>query len=450
MHCFAHKALLPGGWRDGVRLEAADGCWATVTAGVEPSAGDVLLDCVIPGIVNAHSHAFQRALAGHTEQRPPAGRDSFWSWRQRMYALAAAVDADALRVVARQLYAEMLQAGYTAVAEFHYLHRDGAAKKGSAMRDALIAAASDTGIRLRYIPVLYERAGFESPEPTADQRRFVLTVDEYLEHVEAAAAAGVATGAGVHSLRAVRPASVAAVAAHARRHGLPVHVHVAEQRREVNECLASYGRRPVRWLLENCDVDAQWCLVHATHVDVDESAALAASGAVVCLCPSTEANLGDGVFPLQRYLGAGGRIAIGSDSHVSINPFEELRWLEYGQRLVAEERNIAADAGGHTGSGLFRLALEGGAAAAGEKAGLVPGAPADLVELSRDDPMLAGHDDDSRIDALVFSGFRLPIDRVMAAGRWVVSEGRAAGADDAAAEFADVARQLRACMAAAT
>lgn len=438
---FARKALLPDGWNDDVRLTLIDGRIEDVAVAVSPEGGDDVLGFLIPGLCNAHSHAFQRALAGHTEQRSPAGRDNFWSWRERMYELAGRVNADALTAIARQAYCEMLCAGYTSVAEFHYLHRDpmdpGAV---DTMFTAIATAARDSGIRLTYIPVHYERAGFEDPEPTTQQASFAMPVREFLEHFTRVApqcSGPISIGIGAHSLRAVSQASLQQIAALAATAGVPMHMHVAEQQREVEQCFTSYGRRPVRWLLENFDVGPGWSLVHATHMDDEEVAALARSGAVAVLCPSTEANLGDGLFPLHDFLEKGGRIAIGSDSHISINPFEELRWLEYGQRLISKSRNIASLRGSHVGSELFARALEGGAVASGRHSnGIKVGEPADIVALSDDDPMFAGHNDDSRLDALVFSGYPLPVERVMVDGRWCVTDAVHVDRERARAEFA--------------
>ena len=432
---FARKALLPAGWADEVCLDIEAGKLRSVQAGATPGHDDVVLGCVLPGLANAHSHAFQRALAGHTEQRSPAGKDSFWTWRKRMYALAAAIDADALYAIARQAYTEMLSAGFVAVTEFHYLHGE------PGMFEALVRAATDTGIRLTYAPVLYERAGFDEPQPDGQQARFALSIDEFMAHYEATRDTARETtnvAIGAHSLRAVGNESLARIAGVAARDGVALHVHVAEQQREVDQCMAAYGRRPVRWLLENFDVDGNWCLVHATHMDHDEVQQLAASGAVVCLCPSTEANLGDGIFRLPEFLDAGGRIAIGSDSHVSINPFEELRWLEYGQRLSAQARNVASQTDRHVGRELYMRALDGGAQASdGHEPGLRAEAPADFVAFYDDDPMLLGHGDDSRLDALVFSGYRLPVERVMVNGRWCVVDGEHVSRDAARDAFAE-------------
>ncbi|MDH3546420.1 MAG: formimidoylglutamate deiminase, partial [Gammaproteobacteria bacterium] len=395
---------------------------------VAPGPADTVVGVVIAGLCNAHSHAFQRVLAGRTEQRSPSGKDNFWSWRERMYELAGKIDAGLLRAIASQAYTEMLESGYTSVAEFHYLHRDPSANPADdVMFDALRDAASQSGIRMIYVPVLYERAGFDESTPSERQRLFALDVDSFLQHHARASELQtdrMNVGIGVHSLRAVTGESLQRIAGVASKQKLPVHLHIAEQQREVDQCMAANHRRPVRWLLENFAVDERWCLVHATHMDAEETENLAKSGAVVCLCPSTEANLGDGLFPLHDYLRHGGRIAIGSDSHVSINPFEELRWLEYGQRIASQSRNIASLQQPHVGRELFSRALQGGAQASAQTpAGLQVGAPADLVAFFDDDPMLVGHDDASLLDALVFSGYRLPIDRVMVHGDWRVIDG---------------------------
>lgn len=444
---FARKALLPGGWTDNVRLTLDAGRIATVQPGETAAGADEQLGCVIPGLCNAHSHAFQRALAGHTEMRSPAGRDNFWSWRERMYELAGRVSADALTAIARQAYCEMLRAGYTSVAEFHYLHRDPTDPESvDTMFTAIATAASESGIRLTYVPVHYERAGFEDPEPTSRQASFAMPVDEFLQHLERVApqcSGALSIGVGAHSLRAVSQASLARIAAAASDFAIPMHIHIAEQQREVEQCFSSYGRRPVRWLLENFDVDQRWSLVHATHMDTEEIAALAQSGAIAVLCPSTEANLGDGLFPLHEFLTGGGRIAIGSDSHISINPFEELRWLEYGQRLASQSRNVVSLRDGHVGSELFARALEGGALAAGQAAvGIAEGGAADIVALSDDDPMLAGHNDDSRLDALVFSGYPLPVERVMVDGKWCVVDAVHIDRDRARSEYSTTLEKL--------
>ena len=446
-HIFARKALIKKGWMDNVRLTVRAGKVDSVSENVTPEPSDFMAGVVIPGLCNAHSHAFQRALAGRTEERSPAGQDNFWTWRERMYELAGVLDADALAAIACQAYAEMLASGYTSVAEFHYLHRQrGADDKDDVMFHAIRAAAESSGIRLTYVPVLYERAGFDQPEPEGYQRLFALDLDSFLEHhsrVNEHTTDRIHVGIGAHSLRAVSQESMQAIADASVAAGIPVHLHIAEQQREVDQCLSSYGQRPVRWLLENFAVNERWCLVHATHLDVDEVEDLAATDAVVCLCPSTEANLGDGLFPLHDFLSAGGRIAIGSDSHVSINPFEELRWLEYGQRLASRSRNIASLQEPHVGRELFSRALEGGLQASGQTTrGLQVGAPADLVAMYDEDPMLVGHGAASLLDALVFSGYRLPIERVMVNGEWRVVDGDHINRGDTRRAYADTLRRI--------
>jgi len=451
-HIFARQALTADGWSENVRIAIKNGRIDTLTANSHPEDDDFVAGILIPGLVNVHSHAFQRVLAGHTEQRGPADKDNFWTWRSRMYALAGQIDASALKAIARQAYGEMLATGYTSVAEFHYLHNEpGESATSEAMFEAIVEAASESGIRLTYVPVLYERAGFTDQEPTEDQRRFALTVDQLIAHYERASSIADSmadgkfqTGIGAHSLRAVSADSLRQISAVAQRDGVPMHIHIAEQQREVDQCFNEFDARPVEWLFDNYDVTENWCLVHATHIDEQEIASIARSGAVVGLCPSTEANLGDGLFPLQPYLEHGGNIAIGSDSHVSINPFEELRWLEYGQRLTSQSRNVAAVARPQTGRSLFEMAAHGGARACGQGSGqLGVGANADLIALDDDSPMLVGHTTRSFLDALVFSGFTLPIDRVMVNGRWRVIDGKHAGEEEARSAYADVAGKLR-------
>ncbi len=441
MHLFARKALLSGGWADKVRFVIDAGQIACIESDTVAEPGDELAGIVIPGLCNAHSHAFQRALVGRTEVRGPEKHDTFWTWRRLMYALSAQLTPATMTAIARQAYTEMLASGFTSVVEFHYLH--GATDGRTASTDmvaALLHAADDSGIRMTYVPILYERGDFDDAALTAEQQRFALSIEGFLDHYRQASGL-VATphsmGIGAHSLRAVSGDSLDVIARQAVADDVPMHLHIAEQQREVDRCLTSYRARPVRWLLDRFAVDARWTLVHATHMDAEEVVLLAQSGAVACLCPSTEANLGDGFFRLGEYLESGGKIAIGSDSHVTINPFEELRWLEYGQRLLAQKRNVAAI--GRTGSGsrLFASALEGGAQSAGRASGaLREHGPADLIALDGDSPLFAGHDAGSVLDALVFSGLPLPIDRVMVNGVWCVANGLHRQASEAAEAYA--------------
>lgn len=437
---YARKALLESGWRDGVRIGVDDGRIVSVAAEAASEPGDTPVGFAIPGLANAHSHAFQRALAGRGEVRSPKGRDSFWTWREAMYALTGRLDAAALEAIACQAYNEMLASGYTCVAEFHYLHSSTAGDDADGLFAAIAAAAARSGIRLVYVPVLYERGGFEATQAEGPQALFASTVEAFLEHRARAGErvnALQSVGIGAHSLRAVSRASLARIAEVAAEEGVPMHLHVAEQQREVEQCISAYGQRPVEWLLDTFDVGGNWCLVHATHIDAEETKRLARSGAVVCLCPSTEANLGDGLFPLPDYLGQGGSIAIGSDSQVTIDPYEELRWLEYGQRLATRSRNVASMRDPHVGRELYLRALEGGARACRQdRPGLRAGGFADLVALDDGDPMFAGHDDASLLDALVFGGYRMPIERVMVHGEWRVVDGEHVDRASTAAGFA--------------
>ena len=392
---FAEHALLPGGWARDVLLQwdAAGVLTRVQHDAVAPAGAPRAAGPLLPGMPNLHSHAFQRVFAGLTEQRgETAGADSFWSWRERMYRVANAVSPDQLEAIATQLYIEMLRAGYTSVCEFHYLHHD---THGHAYADPaemalrLVAAAQRAGIRLVLLPVLYQQAGFGGRPPYPEQRRFVIAqVESLLEIVQRVRAQGVRAGVAPHSLRAVGPAALRALvdAVHALEPSAPIHLHIAEQPREVDDCIAWCGQRPVEWLFAQAPVDARWCLVHATHLDAAERTALAASGAVAGLCPSTEANLGDGVFDAAAHLAAGGIWGIGSDSHVGLDAAEELRLLETSQRLALGRRNVLADgATGSVAEHLWLGAVAGGARAsgtsAGHPAGLAAGAPADLLAL---------------------------------------------------------------------
>jgi len=400
---------------------------------------------------NVHSHAFQRALAGRAERAGP-GPDSFQTWRERMYELSRRVTPDDLEAIATLLYVEMLEAGYTSVCEFHYLHHGPGGvphADPAGASHALIRAARRAGIRLTLLPVLYMHGGFGAQPPEPSQQAFIHSVRDYLVLLDAlrrVESETVRTGVAFHSLRAVAPEAIDEVLAWRADNApdSPVHIHVAEQLQEVHECEAWSGRRPVEWLLERGLVDRHWCLVHATHMTEAEVRSLAATGAVVGLCPTTEANLGDGFFPLGDFLAAGGRIGIGSDSHVSVSPVEELRWLEYGQRLVHGRRSIAASTTEpNSGARLFRAALSGGCQALGQKAGcIVDGHVADLVALDAGHPLLVASEGDEFLDRLVFAGNRPLVSGVMVAGNPVVRGGRHALAGDAAAGFADVMNRL--------
>ena len=432
---WAPQAWLADGWRERVLMHVgADGHWTAITPDCPPPPEAVeLAGPVLPGLVNAHSHAFQRAFAGLAERRSGA-HDDFWSWRDRMYGVALRITPTQLRAVAAQLYAELLQGGYTQVCEFHYLHHapDGRPHADPlAMSRALVQAAADAGIGLTMLPVLYERAGFAQPALREDQRRFGTGVDTVLalrDGIRSLAAPGVTAGVAIHSLRAAAPASITRLAAALDGDPGPIHIHIAEQTAELDDCLAATGRRPIDWLLQHTPLDARWQLVHATHASAAEIDAVARSGAGVVLCPSTEANLGDGLTDLPRWLAQGTVLSLGSDSHVGRAWPAELRLLEDGQRLGLRRRNVcAAPAMGDdaTAAHLFRRVRDGGAPAAGfARWGLQPGARADLLVLDTRAPGLLGVPASHRLDALVFATDAPPFAEVWVGGRPVVSAGR--------------------------
>ncbi|RDI98207.1 formimidoylglutamate deiminase [Dyella solisilvae] len=400
-------------------------------AGLASGEGERLGHWVLPGMPNLHSHAFQRAMAGLAERKGRSD-DSFWTWRETMYAFAAAIGPEQLQAVAAQLYVEMLKAGYTQVCEFHYLHHqpDGTPyAQPEAMSLALIEAAREAGIALTLLPVLYMSGGFDGRALTPRQRRFGHDVPSYLrllQNLRAHESERLRVGIALHSLRAVPEEALREVLESEAAKDCPIHIHIAEQIGEVQDCLATRGARPVEWLFEHADVDARWTLVHATHLSAHETSQLARSGAVAGLCPTTEANLGDGLFPLADYLDAHGTLGIGSDSHISISPIEELRWLEYGQRLVTRHRNIAARRQGDSvGETLWPAALRGGALASGLPIGeLRAGARADLLVLDDRAPLLAARDEASLIDSLLFAGNAPLVRNVMVGGEWIVRDFR--------------------------
>jgi formimidoylglutamate deiminase len=392
---------------------------------------------VVPGMANAHSHAFQRGMAGNTEYRLTA-RDSFWTWRQAMYALANRVTPPDLQVLATQLFVEMLKAGYTSVAEFHYLHRrpDGELyPAANEIWDAVGAAAEATGIGLTFLPTLYQTSDFGAQPLRREQARFALDTPRFLEAIEDRLAAerrapssARRTGAAFHSLRAV-PLESLLEALHGLRAidaQMPVHIHVAEQLKEVEACKQHTGRRPIELLLAAGVLDRHWCLVHATHATPAELQGIAAAGAAVCVSITTEANLGDGFFDAARFQKLGGRVCVGSDSQASVCPAEELRWLEYQQRLRKRRRGVLADRDEpHVGTRLWRDAARDGAVALGQHAGVIAeGYRADWLVLDGAHPCMAGATDATALDHLLFAGGSAAIRDVMVAGRWVVQNGQ--------------------------
>jgi formimidoylglutamate deiminase len=450
------SALLPQGWARAVRLTASDGRISAVSADVAPAAADERHGIGVPGLPNVHSHAFQRGLAGLTEQRG-AGSDSFWSWRELMYRFVERLDPDQFEALSTLAFAEMLEAGFTHVGEFHYLHHD---RGGVAFADPgelatrIAAAASHTGIGLTLLPVFYAHSGFGGSAPGDRQRRFVNDPERFARIVEASRAAvarlpGGSIGVAPHSLRAVTAAELAEVLALAR--GGVVHIHIAEQTREVEECLAWCGRRPVEWLLDAQPVDGRWCLVHATHVTAAELAGVARRAAVVGLCPLTESSLGDGIFPAAEFLAQRGRIGIGSDSNILLDAADELRTLEYSQRLALRARNVlASGAGASTGRSLLEHALAGGRqalhgpAAAAAAGGLAVGTSCDVLSLDAAHAALLERRGDEILDSWIFAGGRSVIDCVWRAGVKVVSNGRHHDRDAIVARFARTLKRLRA------
>jgi formimidoylglutamate deiminase len=443
------SAFLSGGWSRDVMVSIGAEGVITDIRGAEQSpdgghGAEYINGIVIPGMPNAHSHAFQRAMAGDTEYRLSA-RDSFWTWRQAMYALANRIEPDELQVIATQVYVEMLKAGYTSVAEFNYLHRqrNGHAYQGiNALWEAIGAAAEIAGIGLTFLPTLYQTSDFGAQPLKEEQLRFHFQTDAFLRAVEAQAAQDRGTrrtGVAFHSLRAV-PLDDLCAAARALRGidaAMPLHIHIAEQLLEVEACRRETGRRPIELLLDTGLLDEHWCLVHATHATPQELSAVAATRAIVCVSISTEANLGDGLFDTQRFLKLGGRLCIGSDSQATVDPTEELRWLEYQQRLRETRRGVLAGADeSHVGTVLWRDAAVHGAAALGQPAGSIAvGQRADWMVLDAAHPTMAGGTLDTVLDRLLFAGGRAALRDTMVAGKWVVREGRHTADDRLRADF---------------
>jgi len=452
---FARYALLPQGWREQVLLRwNEDGSLLSVIPESDcPADAHRHEGVLLPGMPNLHSHAFQRAFAGLTEYRAAAD-DDFWSWRAGMYGFANRMQPQQLEAIATHLYIEMLQAGYTSVCEFHYLHQDQDGRPyadDAEMSLALLRAAVRSGIGLTLLPVLYQQSGFGGQPSRLDQRRFIRSTDALLRMIERLRPLcrehGAQIGLAPHSLRAVQPAALRAAINGVRQQdsSAPIHIHIAEQQKEVSDCLAWSGQRPVQWLLQQHTLDAHWCLVHATHLDASELAALAASGAVAGLCLTTEANLGDGIFPAHAYLAAGGRWGIGSDSHISVSAVDELRLLEYGQRLSLQRRNVlASTAVPQLSQRLYQAAVSGGALASSRAvAGLQAGQQADFVLLDAHHALLAGMDADTQLASHLFAqSSGTTIASVWSAGRRRIEGGRHALTAVAAQAFSQARIQL--------
>lgn len=447
---FAH-ALLPDGWARDVRISVKDGTIAAVTEQASADGAERVVGIAVPGIPNLHCHAFQRGMAGLAERRGPTG-DSFWTWREVMYRFLARLTPDDVEAITAFAYMEMLETGITSVAEFHYLHHDIDGRPYAdlgEMTARIAAAAAATGIGLTLLPTLYMSGGFGGAAPTAGQRRFLNDPERFLELVErsraiAAELPDTPVGVAPHSLRAVPPEALRQVVA-AQPEG-PIHIHAAEQVKEVEDCVAALGARPVQWLLDNADVDDRWCIIHATHTTPEETEALAESEAVAGLCPLTEASLGDGIFDGARYLANGGRFGIGSDSNIQIDPAAELRQLEYGQRLAHRARNVLTEGEGESvGRILLESVLAGGRQASARQIGaLTPGYAADVVVLDAQHPDLAHGFDDRWLDAWIFTAGRTALREVLIGGDAVVHEGRHEAHDSITGRYvATIERLLR-------
>jgi formiminoglutamate deiminase len=443
------SALLPEGWADAVRLRVSDGLIARLETGARPAADDERHGVAIPGLPNVHSHTFQRAMAGMAERGDGTGRDDFWTWREAMYRCAGRLGPDDVEAVAALAFAEMLETGFTRVGEFHYLHHDPSGRpyaNPAELASRIIAAAAAAGIALTLLPSFYAHANFGGVAPLPEQRRFINDLDGFARLMDdarrtAAGLPGTVVGVAPHSLRAVTRDELQKVMTLAPSG--PVHIHVAEQVREVDDCLAWSGQRPAAWLLDHQPVDARWCLIHATHTTAAEQHAIASRGAVVGLCPITEANLGDGIFDARAFQKAGGKFGVGSDSNVLIDAAGELRQLEYSQRLTARGRNVlASTATESTGRALFEAALRAGAQALGVPgSALAIGQSADIVTLASDPTASFATSGDRLLDRWIFAARCGVIDRVWVRGRAVVVGGCHVARDSFERRFHDVLRR---------
>ncbi len=448
MKLFAADALLPGGWAKDVSIVIDGGGRIGAVTPDSKAAADAerVAGFLVPGMANLHSHAFQRAMAGLAEARTHP-TDSFWSWRELMYRFAARITPEQLEDIAAHLYVEMLKGGFTGVAEFHYLHRDGVGRPyadPTEMSARILAAAESAGIALTHLPVLYAHGGFGAQPAQPSQSRFLNSVDEHMRLIEALRDTvrthrEMRVGLAFHSLRAVDPAMMgeALRAMDGIDDMAPIHIHVAEQEKEVADCIAWSGERPVAWLLDHMPVDGHWCLVHATHLEAAEVKRLAQSGAVAGLCPTTEANLGDGVFPAASFLGARGRFGVGTDSHIGVDVAGELRLLEYGQRLFTRRRSVLATAERPSpGLRLFEDAAVGGAQALARRSGKIEtGMRADLVVLGADHGAMCNRTAAQALDSWVFAGDATCVRDVMVGGAWRVRERRHADEESLAERF---------------
>ncbi|PCH95748.1 MAG: formimidoylglutamate deiminase [Gammaproteobacteria bacterium] len=462
---YATNILLSQGWATDKTLTIEQGIITAITDGKDEAAS-LLTGAVIPGMVNCHSHAFQRAFAGFSEQGSE-GQDSFWTWRKIMYKFLAQLSHEDAQVIAQQLYIEMLKMGYTRVAEFHYLHHDidgspysesshsnNSVTSGLAtMAQAIFKAAKNSGIGLTLLPVLYQYAGFGQQEPSEGQKRFINATEQFNQLVSdcfdlTKQYANTNVGIAPHSLRAVDKKAMIAAVKHVRSldDKAPIHIHIAEQQQEVTDCLQHYSKRPVQWLLDNIELDQHWCLIHATHINEQEQQGIVASKAIAGICPTTEANLGDGIFPTTEFLALNGTFAIGSDSHISVNPIEELRWLEYVQRLTKQQRAIlAVTETPSVGQNLWQKAAQGGAQSTNSNTGtLALGKQADLLVLDEQQTCLFANNNQHLLDSVIFASQKNLIKDVMVNGAWVVQKGQHAHQQNSADNFAILLKKLSA------
>ena len=454
MKLFVKRILLADGWANEKTLTIEQGVITDISSGYVAGA-ERAKGAVIPGMVNCHSHAFQRAFAGFSEQGSE-GNDSFWTWRNIMYKFLGQLNAKDVQVIASQLYIEMLKTGYTRVAEFHYLHHEIDGKNHenlAAMAKAIFDAAKDSGIGLTLLPVLYRFSGFGPEVATDGQKRFINSVEQFNDLVSecfnlAKKQDNCNVGIAPHSLRAVDKSSLLAAVEHVRMLDAqaPIHIHIAEQQKEVEDCLTHYGQRPVQWLLNNAELDKNWCLIHATHIDEQERQGIIASKAIAGICPTTEANLGDGIFPTDEFLLENGTFAIGSDSHISVNPIEELRWLEYAQRLSKQKRALLANNEQKSvGLNLWQKAAAGGAQSTNSNTGaLAINKQADLLVLDDSQLRLFAHDDKHLLDSIIFASQRNPILDVMVNGQWIIRDTEHVLGQESAERFAQVLAKLSA------
>ena len=439
MKLYAENILLNDGWASKQTITIEQGVITAIDAGMIEGA-EIAQGAVIPGMVNCHSHAFQRAFAGFSEQGSE-GQDSFWTWRKIMYQFLAQLTEVDAKNIAKQLYIEMLKMGYTRVAEFHYLHHDidGSAYNSKTITDksaslatmaqAIFDAAQESGIGLTLLPVLYQHSGFGEQSPSEGQKRFINSTEQFNQLVSdcftlSEQYSNTNVGIAPHSLRAVDKTSLLSAVEHVRRldNQAPIHIHISEQQKEVDDCLEYFGKRPVQWLLDNVELDKHWCLIHATHIDEAERKGIIAKEAIAGICPTTEANLGDGIFPTTEFLAEKGTIAIGSDSHISVNPIEELRWLEYAQRLIKQQRAIlATDEHASVGQNLWQQAAMGGAQSTNSNTGcLAIGKQADLLVLDKDKTKLFANANQQLLDSMIFASQQNPVSYVMVNGIWQI------------------------------